>query len=455
MSDSDHGRNTPCPCGSGRKYKRCCGAAGGAIDAARELHAIDERLFPRIVGFEGPGFADAVRRALESCPFDPYDEPNASITGAYLLHMTRVKDGTLAEAFLRREGLRLAQREREWLEAYSRSWQSVWEVVDVFPGRGMQLRDLLTGEQRGVTERSATKTLRPGLAVCARVVDAAKVAVLAGCHPRPLDPLTADDVVSESRRVLRVRKDVVAVERLRGEFGLTLLGIWEVAVERRDRRPLPRLENTDGDPLQDTLDRFSLKGGSRARVEAAIAALEGLRVESLPDSEGSPATLFRALRERSSVPGMDNVTVGTVEIDRTEVRVRTNSERRADGLRSRIEMACGGLLAHTGRERRDMREMVASAGGPRAAPADRAADADSEEHDALILEFKRKHYAAWPDEPVPALGGLTPREASRHAASRERLAALLQDLAMNEANQPPGRRFDVAELRRELGIGGP
>ncbi|MCJ7750823.1 MAG: SEC-C domain-containing protein [Armatimonadetes bacterium] len=23
------GRNDPCPCGSGRKYKKCCGRAGG------------------------------------------------------------------------------------------------------------------------------------------------------------------------------------------------------------------------------------------------------------------------------------------------------------------------------------------------------------------------------------------------------------------------------------------
>lgn len=28
-SDKAPGRNDPCPCGSGRKYKKCCGAAGG------------------------------------------------------------------------------------------------------------------------------------------------------------------------------------------------------------------------------------------------------------------------------------------------------------------------------------------------------------------------------------------------------------------------------------------
>ena len=27
------GRNDPCPCGSGKKYKKCCGAEGGQADA--------------------------------------------------------------------------------------------------------------------------------------------------------------------------------------------------------------------------------------------------------------------------------------------------------------------------------------------------------------------------------------------------------------------------------------
>jgi hypothetical protein len=452
MSASDPGRNSPCPCGSGRKYKRCCGAPGGPLDAAKELHAIDEALFPRILRFGESEFAAAIREAAEACPFDLYHEPNVSIGAAYLLHMTRAGDGTLAEAFLRSEGARLTPGEREWLDACLRSWQSVWEVIDVFPERGLELRDLLTGEQRGVAERSATKGLRPGLAICARVVDAKGVAVLAGCHPRPLDPLTVDGIVSEWRRIVRTKKVPIPAEKLRGEFCRTLLGLWEDAVDRLDRRPPPRLENTDGDPLQDTLDRFSLEAASRQLVEAALGALEGLGIESLPDVDGAAATIFRAVRDGSSVAGMDNVTVGTIEIDASEVCARTNSERRADDLRSRIEAACAGLLVHTGRERRDMQDMLASASGRGTADMEATTPPESGEHDALILEFKRRHYAAWPDEPVPALGGLTPREAARRSEARRRLVALLKEFEMNETREPESRRFDVEDLRRELGI---
>jgi len=414
---------------------------------------LDEILCSRILQFAKGEFGGEIEELVADCPFDLHYGPNASIGAAYLVHIAQVAEGTLAEAFLRREGDHLTPGERVWLDASGRSWLSVWEVVEVSRGRGLDLRDLLTGEQRSVAERLATENLRPRLAICGRVVEAKGAAVLAGCHPRPLDPLTADAVVSEARRVLRARAGPVAAGKLRGGFGRILLEIWEDAAARLERRPLPRLENTDGEPLQETVDRFALAAGTRQDVEAALGALEGVQIEALPDVEVGAATVFRVVREGSSVAGMDSVTVGNIEIDAVEVRARTNSERRADNLRSRIEAACAGRLVHAGRERRDPQDLLASAAGRRAADAGAAAGAEGDEHDALILEFKRRHYAAWPDEPVPALGGLTPREASRRTEARRRLVALLKDLEMDEEREPVGRRFDVDELRRELKIG--
>lgn len=43
------GRNDPCPCGSGRKYKRCCGAA----DASRALGPLAAGRIPSLVTFDG------------------------------------------------------------------------------------------------------------------------------------------------------------------------------------------------------------------------------------------------------------------------------------------------------------------------------------------------------------------------------------------------------------------
>jgi hypothetical protein len=63
-----------------------------------------------------------------------------------------------------------------------------------------------------------------------------------------------------------------------------------------------------------------------------------------------------------------------------------------------------------------------------------------------------RHWAAWFDHPVPALGGVTPREAARTPLGRERLEALFGEFAARNRHAPPEQRVDLAQLRRELGL---
>jgi hypothetical protein len=70
----------------------------------------------------------------------------------------------------------------------------------------------------------------------------------------------------------------------------------------------------------------------------------------------------------------------------------------------------------------------------------------------LVLDFKRRHYASWPDEPLPALSGLTPREAAARPAMRRRLRLLLDDMQHGEGSLPPDQRFDFDELRSALDL---
>jgi hypothetical protein len=65
----------------------------------------------------------------------------------------------------------------------------------------------------------------------------------------------------------------------------------------------------------------------------------------------------------------------------------------------------------------------------------------------------------WVDEPVPALGGLSPRQAVADRARRPALEALLDDFDWMDAPAGPGdigRGMDSARLRKLLGLpGGP
>ena len=70
----------------------------------------------------------------------------------------------------------------------------------------------------------------------------------------------------------------------------------------------------------------------------------------------------------------------------------------------------------------------------------------------ILQQMKATFYEDWLDEPIPALGGKTPRAAARTKKGREQLDVLLRHIENREARLPVGERFDVEQLRRKLGI---
>jgi hypothetical protein len=81
----------------------------------------------------------------------------------------------------------------------------------------------------------------------------------------------------------------------------------------------------------------------------------------------------------------------------------------------------------------------------------------------LNAEISRQMQARWLDENVPALGGLTPRQAAADPTRRELLERLLDEFERNAerirqqfgAGGGPGMpiSYDVPAMRRDLGLG--
>ena len=75
----------------------------------------------------------------------------------------------------------------------------------------------------------------------------------------------------------------------------------------------------------------------------------------------------------------------------------------------------------------------------------------SPEQEALLAEFKARHYADWPDRPLPALDNRTPRECVRSVAGRRQVDLLLKNMEHAE-HRGPGKPFDFSTIRRDLGL---
>jgi hypothetical protein len=458
-TEPKHSRNAPCPCGSGQKYKKCClakdeeSARGpsssvpnqhrSALPAgAANAHRIEEPLIPKIFAFAHSRFPDVCVRA--TADFDDA-EASAQLFGPWLFYCIQVEGKSIAEHYLERHSHSLSAQERALLLTQPQAWLSVWEVTDVERGSSVSLKDLLSGEERLVREVKASLIVNKREALLGRVVDFNGESVLAGVHPSTLPPREAAEVVQRTRTKLR-RKTAVPLDRLRHEsLGRFLIDEWEECVDQLQQRSQipPELHNTDGDKLLLTRDHFSFDPKHYAQIDRCLRTIPNI---DPPDAEGEPYTFLR--------PGnpihkdWDTTIVGRAQLASGKLTLETNSIDRADALRKLVEKSCQGLLQHRLREHSDPSgSMLNRETGPT-----RPTEPPPAEVDALIRQYKANFYARWVDEPIPALGGKTPRQAIRTKAGREHVDVLLKGIEHTESRQAGGPQVDLRSIRAELGL---
>lgn len=406
------------------------------------LHELDISLTYEIMEFALARFG-AAWREYEKDFTDADAVPELSAHWA--VYHYRIDGTTALDRYLEEYGQRLPPARSAWLEAEAAAWLSVWEVIEVEPGRSMILRDLLSHEERHVQETTASTMLVTRDAMLARIVDYGGISILGGVHRRPLPSRHAAEVVRRMRGGWLRRKRAMPLDRLRDEaFGRRLIRRWEAAVAKLDERSgfSPDLSNADGDPLLFTTDHFRIAPGAKPMVEARLATLEDV---NLPIPE-DPAYVF--LRPGGTRHGnMGDTVMGRAIVSGETLRLETNSRERADALRMRVETACGDRIRHRSREHADPLPDKAALALPDSAP-----ESLSPVPAQLVLDLKQHHYADWPDQPLPALKGRTPRETARTAEGRAAVDDLLKDMEDEERRSPPGAAFDFSEIRRTLGL---
>jgi hypothetical protein len=132
---------------------------------------------------------------------------------------------------------------------------------------------------------------------------------------------------------------------------------------------------------------------------------------------------------------------------------------RARGARGKwlLERAAGDAIRYRSARYQDARAAMARDHGAKEAAGRPATSIDPEEAAALILDYKPRHYRAWPDQPLPTLDGRTPREAARSVTLRPRLVDLLKEMQNSEARaaRPDSPAFDFAPVWQQLGMDRP
>jgi len=461
---SKPGRNDPCPCGSRKKYKHCHWLAEqGTIsesERARQLHDLDGEMVRRLARFAerefGQGWVGDLLGQLEID--DAFDsEPGLSqLIGPCALYEWRSDEGTIAEMWLASSPAGLSDRQRGWLEAQGRAWLSIWEVRAVTPDLAVSVRDFFTGEERHVLEKSGSRTLTPRDAILGRVVNFEGISVFCGMYPRILPPRPAAGVVAAIRKILGVRTSKVSVGRLRDAVPPSAwVATWGEAVRLQEvaASRIPQLSNTDGDPLLLTKDRFDFVPADRACI---AAKLMDLAQDDDPEDDGAERSFTFKKPGNAMHKSWDNTIVGHAVLESGALVLETNSIRRADDLRAKVERALDGLARYRVREYQDPEVALREAGAPsrRSGSPARKDDPTPPELVEALKDLKRRHMEEWLDTPIPALSGMTPREAAAKPRKRKELLLLLKEIENHESRAPKEQQVDVSFMWSELGLGG-
>ena len=479
------GRNDPCPCGSGKKYKHCCLARESVPTGAellwRKLKQLNEGLITRLLDTAIETFGkEAIYEAwdefmpweADAPGFDP-KSPHVQVFWPWFYHHWlpdphatpgAVADGegmelTVTQTYLKKQGGRLDPLARRFLEACHAAPFGFHDIVSCEPGQGFVLRDIMSGEQRHVIEHRGSQHAKPGDILFAQVVVLDELAQIEGCAPLLIPPIHKAPILALRKEIVSSKQPVTSA--LLREYDLEMFAVYHGLIEPLLNPPKPILTNTDGDPLLFHKLIYDIDSPQTAFDALKTLALDASDAELLAGAEhdahgGLRRIEFPWLKHGNKLhKHWDNTTLGNVRIDGGTLTVEVNSEKRANKFKTQAKK----LLGPNARYRTaviESPEAMLARGTPGKTEQQRAEQEALESNpdvQAALAEHLEAHYNNWLDTKIPMLGNKTPRQAVKTPDGRELVEALLVQLERDVREQKmPGNEALIERLRQRLNL---
>ena len=453
---STHGfseRNALCPCGSGKKYKKCCLMMEEQL-ASR--HREEGAAVSRALDWLAKHFPQEIAETLNDEFFGALvedDRDQLSKTSPHLQEMIHINscEWIINEASIEVKGVRTPVRElllgpggllltpvaREWLKAMGELPLSLYEVVKVRPGEGMELTDLLRPGSGTVwvNERSASQSLVRLDILGTRLVRRDNGYVMSGAGY----PFARDEALACRDEILREMKGVAWGSDLAREVVCChITNYWLEGLI--DKRPLPILvDSFTGEAIMLTTDHYRVSDWQKLEQILSL----------LPDVEGGrkegwvrfTPIVGEMRRSRAALNPKGN--------DTLEVFCRTL--KLADEARQWLEKLAGNVLSYKIREMVDPRsEKALDSASTRVEP-----EIPPEIASQLVHNYMSNFYANWTEDIIPILGNKTPRQSLKTAKGRQAVVDLLKSYEHGEERRVKdqgGEPFDFGFLWERLGL---
>jgi hypothetical protein len=396
--------------------------------------------------------------------------------------------GNIVEDYLKRRGWNESARNKAYMAGLKGSVMSLYEVSDIQPGRSFLARDLVRGgEPVRVSERTATKTLKPWERIAMRIVDVRGTAIIGGGllpfgHELSewlidligsIENQGAADIAATVGELGIDRNDpefdrMIAAATNKTEFLRYLAPAFSIyflsdLLDRMAEPILPQMTNSDGDDMELMRLVYRLTDGvTAAKVRAALNRAPELDAASktfwnwlepkIANRKNRKVETRQALGLETTM-GDGSVVLGTMELKSRTIELCVNSETRADRGRKMLEPLLDGLVSPPLVERQTLEQAFAE--HPEDGSGSPEPELSADEQLRIVHEALDQHYRDQLDQPVPMLGNISPRRAAKSKKGREKLVNWLKRLENRTAEhdpEDPMATYDVTWMWKELGV---
>ena len=180
------GRNDPCPCGSGKKYKACCLAKQETVQTAdymwQKIRMTEGELIDRLHDYAGKKYGvDVLLEAWDDFTFwadeesYPEDDPDFDCIFTPWFLFNWIPDNTdieseedylpeepIAITYLKEHPHKLDGFQKRFIETACDQPYSFFVITDAVPGQSLTIKDIFLSQEYTVKERTASDPKNKG-----------------------------------------------------------------------------------------------------------------------------------------------------------------------------------------------------------------------------------------------------------------------------------------------------
>jgi hypothetical protein len=476
-------RNDPCPCGSGKKFKKCC--LGKGLENRQQpktyhdhcLEVVDS-LRSKILQFmKKAGHDKCIDQAFKEYwrTLEPGLDPPKFGTVAYLeflewfIHDYPIPghDQPVIRLFLM-SSPKLASEEMQILQDWQDAYISVFQVKEIEPEKGVLAEDIFSGEEFFLSDVSLTTQIKKWELVTFRKIKVLEEWQLSAAGGRE-HPRSKEDIrhfVMDHFKYFKKqnpRADIPTFLRAHGYL------LAQRALTLQAKPPeIPQLFTSSGEKYEFWEARYDLND-FRMAIDLLDHEEDFQKTDLEEDDRGNPIDVFYDWLERgkssdkikevkprdgltlksffTSGPGMEsNRILGSVQLKPGRLVMTAQGKERFAFGKQLIEKLLKNLIKHRIDSVQSLESMMEEKSKGKPKKSDE--EIPEEIKQALIKDMYDNHYREWLDSPIPALDGKTPRKAIRSKEGRHRVEDLLRQLEY--LHDESGNAYDVSWVRKEL-----